>query len=109
MGQTVAAAFADPDRFVGETIDLVGDALTPTEIAATFADVLDIAVEFVSVPLDEYREQRGDEIADMYAWFDDGAYDATRPDLSRFGISLRTLAQHLADNDTWRPAPAPVR
>jgi uncharacterized protein YbjT (DUF2867 family) len=108
IGLAVAMSFADPDSFLGETVELVGDAPTLAEVAVTFSEALAVPVEFVSIPLDEYREARGDELAAMYAWFDDGAYDTTLPDLSRFGLTPRTLVQYLAENDTWRPAPAPV-
>ncbi|MFC7205193.1 NmrA/HSCARG family protein [Haloferax namakaokahaiae] len=109
VGRAAAAAFADPARFLGESFELVGDALTLSEVATTFADALARPVEFEQTPSSAYREARGDEVADMYAWFDSGAYSPRRPDLSRFGLVPRTLAQHIDENDAWRPAPAPVR
>lgn len=108
IGRAAAAAFADPERFLGESFELVGDALTAAEIADRFADALGRPVEFVSIPSAEYREANEDELADLYAWLDSGAYTSARPDLSRFGLVPRTLAQHLEENDAWRPAPAPV-
>ncbi|WP_410766219.1 NmrA/HSCARG family protein [Haloferax sp. DFSO60] len=109
VGRAAAAAFADPERFLGESFELVGDALTLSEIAVTFSEALGHPVEFVQSPISAYRDSRGDELADMYQWFDAGAYSTHRPDLSRFGLVPRTLAQHIDENDAWRPAPAPVK
>ncbi|SEL05388.1 NmrA family NAD(P)-binding protein [Haloferax larsenii] len=109
IGRAAAAAFADPDQFVGETIDLVGGVLTPPEIAETFSDALGVPVEFASITLGEYRERHGDEPADVYEWFEDSASEDVTPDLSAFGLVPQTLAQYLADTDTWRSAPATMK
>ena len=111
IGRAAAAAFADPDRFVGETIDLVGDALTPSEIAETFSDALGVPVEFTPLTLGEYREWHGYELADMCAWYEDGTREWELPDLSAFGLVPQTLAQYLADvdTDTWRSTPTTAK
>ncbi|ELZ88166.1 NmrA family protein [Haloferax elongans ATCC BAA-1513] len=107
IGRAAAAAFADPGQFVGATIDLVGDALTPPEIAETFSDALGVPVEFTPITLSEYREQHGDEPATVYEWFEDSVPEDVTPDLSAFGLVPQTLAQYLADvdTDTWRSTP----
>jgi uncharacterized protein YbjT (DUF2867 family) len=59
IGRLAARAFAAPDRFVGETFELAGDALTLEELAATFADVLGYDVEPVRVDPGTFVERLG--------------------------------------------------
>ncbi|MFC6940327.1 NmrA/HSCARG family protein [Salinirubellus sp. GCM10025818] len=59
VGRLAARAFADPDRFVGETFELAGDALTLEELAAAFADVLGREVEPVRITPAAFVERLG--------------------------------------------------
>lgn len=58
IGAFAAAAFADPKRFNGETIELLGDVLTPVQIAATLSKVLNRDIKFVALT-PEQAKQRG--------------------------------------------------
>lgn len=97
IGRTVAMALADPERFVGETVTLAGDNLTPVEIADAFAAVTGHDVEFVEWDIDDYRATRGDELADMYAWFEAVGYgpDPTA-DARAYGVDTTDFAAFLA-------------
>jgi uncharacterized protein YbjT (DUF2867 family) len=59
IGRLAARAFADPDRFVGETFELAGDVLTLEELAETFADVLGREVEPVRLDPGTFVERLG--------------------------------------------------
>ncbi|WP_135852780.1 NmrA/HSCARG family protein [Halorussus salinus] len=76
IGGFVAEAFADPDRYRGESYELAGDEHTLESAAETFSTVLDREVEAVHVPIDEFREQMGEEYAVMFEWFNDHGYEA---------------------------------
>ncbi|UPW00703.1 NmrA/HSCARG family protein [Halorussus gelatinilyticus] len=76
IGGFVAEAFADPDRYVGESYELAGDEHTLESAADVFSEVLDREVEAVHVPLDEFREQMGEEYAVMFEWFNEAGYEA---------------------------------
>ena len=105
IGQTVAAALDDPDRFVGEVVTLAGDDLTLEGFAAAFADHLGHDVEPVHVDVEQYREMAGDELADMFAWFNTTGYDIDIDALeSTYGISTTDFETYLDGSEAWRPA-----
>jgi uncharacterized protein YbjT (DUF2867 family) len=107
IGRMAATAFADPDTWAGETIELAGDELTVEEFAAAFADALGHDVRPVHLAVADYRAEAGDEMADMYRWFNEHGYDIDVPTLSeRTGLDLTTFAAYVEAHWTSRPAPA---
>jgi uncharacterized protein YbjT (DUF2867 family) len=110
IGRVAAMAFADPERFAGETIELAGDARTLDGMADAFAAHLGIDVESVHVDVADYRAVAGDELADMFEWFNAVGYDADIGDLSaRYGIEPVDLPTYLGTSDHWRPTPTAAR
>jgi uncharacterized protein YbjT (DUF2867 family) len=105
IGKAVAMALADPGTFVGETVLLAGDNRTLPEMATAFSAALDTEVTPYSLDVTEYRTVAGDEMADMYAWFDREGYgEAVTDEAREYGIDCRTLPEFLADSDVWKPA-----
>ena len=103
IGKTVAMAFADPETFVGETIELAGDNRTPVEIAAAISDVIGHEVTHVRLDIDDYRAMAGDEIADTYVWFEAGGYGADpTADAAAYGIEPTDLETFLAESEAFR-------
>jgi len=110
IGQTVAAALQDPDRFIGEVLTLAGDDLTLEAFAAAFSDHLGHDVEPVHVDVEQYREMAGDELADMFEWFNTTGYDIDVDAIeSTYGISTTDFETYLDGNGAWRPAKAASR
>lgn len=110
IGMAVATALADPERFVGETVELAGDERTLEGFAAAFTEVLDRDVTPVHLDLADYRAAAGDEMADMFQWFNDVGYDVDIDGLGReYGIETRTLPAFLADADAFTRAPSASR
>ncbi|WP_255195486.1 NmrA/HSCARG family protein [Halorarius litoreus] len=108
IGKTVAMALADPETFVGETITLAGDNLTLPEMVTAFSEALGTEITPYSLDVTEYRTVAGDEMADMYAWFEREGYgDHVTDEAREYGIDCTTLAEFLAESDIWQPtAPA---
>ncbi|WP_246469363.1 NmrA family NAD(P)-binding protein [Cohnella nanjingensis] len=50
IGAIAALAFKRPERFVGQAIDLAGDALTPPELAAAVSRAAGRTVEYRQIP-----------------------------------------------------------
>ena len=108
IGQAVAAALQDPDRFLGEVITLAGDDLTLEEFAAAFGNHLGHEVEAIHVDVEQYREMAGDELADMFAWFNTTGYDIDVAALeSTYGLSTTDFEAYLDGSDAW-PRAEPV-
>ena len=110
IGRAAAMSFADPDRFVGQAFELGGDSLTLEEMAAAFSTAMETEIEPIHLDLETYREAAGDEMADMYAWFNAEGYDID-PDALRadYGVETTDFASWLAAADAFRPAPAASR
>lgn len=107
IGRTVATVFADPESWAGETIEIAGDELTLDGFAAAFAAALGRDVVAVSLDAEAYRAEAGDEMADMYRWFNEEGYDIDIEALSaRMGMNYTTFAEYLDAHWASRPAPA---
>jgi uncharacterized protein YbjT (DUF2867 family) len=110
IGRTVLTVVHDPETFAGEVVTLGGDRLTLEEFAAAFGDHLGDEVEPVRLDIDSYRESAGDEMADMYTWFNEGGYEVDSEELTEtLGWTPTTFGAYLAEGDAWRPAPAASR
>jgi len=104
IGQAVVAALSDPDAFLGEVITLAGDDLTLEEFAAAFSDHLGHEVEPIHAGVEDYREMAGDELADMFQWFNDVGYDIDIHALAEWGIETTSFEAYLDDSEAWQPA-----
>lgn len=97
IGGFVAEALANPDDYLGEAYELASDEHTVESAAETFSDVLERDVEPIHVPIEDVREQMGEEYATMFEWFNEAGYeadiDALRAnhdvDFTRLGAYLR--------------------
>jgi uncharacterized protein YbjT (DUF2867 family) len=108
IGRAVAVALADPERFVGETVTLAGDDRTPAALAAGLSTALGHEVTHVRPDVDDYRAAAGDEMADMYEWFEAVGYGATpTADAEAFGLDPTDFETFLAEAEAFRsPTPA---
>lgn len=95
LGAFVAEAFANPPNWLGREVDLAGDELTMPEVALTFARVIGKEVRHVPTGWDEFRRAAGDEVFEMYRWFEDEGYEADLAALRAEGHRLTSLEAHL--------------
>ncbi|MFC5367897.1 NmrA/HSCARG family protein [Salinirubrum litoreum] len=110
IGRAVATAVADPERFVGQTFELGGDSLTLEAMADAVSTAMGTEIEPVHLDLDTYRDAAGNEMADMYAWFNAEGYDIDTESLrAEYGIETTDFASWLTASDAFRPAPAASR
>ena len=103
----VALAFAQPDQYLGKTIELSGDALTESQIAETFASVIGRPVT-LTVPTGGTRGRSDEEMTAMFNFFDGEAYDADIPALRKLHPGLLTLEQYLRKNGWENAEPIPM-
>lgn len=93
IGEFVRLAFKQPDKFMGKTIEIAGDALTPPEIAASVARAIGRPVRYVHIPIDAVRRQN-EILARIYEWLNGEGYEVDVP-------ALRSLHPGLMNFKTW--------
>lgn len=67
-------ALANPDRFLGERVDIAGDEVTGDEAAEILSQAAGRKIEYVEIPADQ-RAAMGDDVKRMLDWFDETGYD----------------------------------
>lgn len=104
IGGAAAAVFTDPESFIGETITLAGDDLTLAETAAVLSEYTGRDIEPVSLPVEEVRASMGDEMADMFDWFNRVGYDIDiQATEQRLGLELTSFEQWAPDSGMFTP------
>ena len=99
LGAFVAEAFADPDRYVGEAYELASDEHTLESAAEVFSEVTGREVEPIHVPVEEVRDQMGEEYATMFEWFNEHGYEADIDALEAdHDVELTDLGTYLREN-----------
>ncbi|UUZ84278.1 NmrA/HSCARG family protein [Paenibacillus sp. P26] len=56
IGAAAALAFENPDRYLGATVGLAGDSLTPLEIAASIRRATGKEIAYVEIPMETIRQ-----------------------------------------------------
>ena len=102
----VALAFANSEEYLGKTIELAGDALTESQLAETFANVIGRPVE-LSMPT-EGGWGSEEEMNAMFNFFNGEAYDADIPVLRKLHPGLLTLEEYLRKNGWENAQPIPM-
>ena len=93
IGAFATLAFSHPDDYVGRTIEIAGDALTPPQIAATISQVTGRSIRYAPIPIEELAQQNA-EIARAVEYLNATSYAV---DLA----ALRTLHPDLMTLRTW--------
>lgn len=75
IGAFAALAFARPEEFIGQEVDLAGAELTNPEAAAIFARVMDRPIAFKKIPPLVIRLFMA-EMRPMFTWFNEGGFKA---------------------------------
>lgn len=87
IGAAAAAAFADPGRFHGHDVQLAGDVLTLTEMAAILSEVLGRRVEApVLSAAEAVRRGMHPAMTSMMEWANEVGNPARPEDTSAFGL-----------------------
>ncbi len=76
IGAIATMAFEHAGRWQGRALDIAGDELSMSEVAAQLGRVLGSEVRAIEVPLTEYEQKAGPDLAAMWRWFNDVGYHA---------------------------------
>ncbi|MFB7650558.1 MULTISPECIES: NmrA/HSCARG family protein [unclassified Streptomyces] len=86
IGFFAAAAFDDPQRYVGRQIELAGDEITFPEVAAIYERVTGVPTRLEALPIEER----------MFEWFAEEGYQADIPALRRLHPTLMSFEGYLS-------------
>jgi uncharacterized protein YbjT (DUF2867 family) len=106
IGVFVALSFAEPQQYLGKTMELAGDELTESQIADTFAKVIGRPVK-LTMPTGGGGRRSEEEMIAMFNFFNGEAYDADIPALRKLNPGLLTLEAYLRRNGWENAEPSP--
>ncbi|WBB63595.1 NmrA/HSCARG family protein [Streptomyces sp. WMMC500] len=86
IGFFAAAAFDDPEHYVGRQIELAGDEITFPEVAEVYERVTGVATRFTALPIEER----------MFEWFAEDGYQADIHALRQVHPALMTFEEFLS-------------
>jgi uncharacterized protein YbjT (DUF2867 family) len=99
IGAVAAAVVIDPDQVPGRAVEIAGDELTGSQIAAAFGRQAGLPARFQSLPPEAAGD---DDQRAMFEWFaKTPAYQADRALTARLDPRVQTLEQWLARH--WTP------
>lgn len=103
IGEFGAAAFLNPNKFLGQAIDLAGDELTMPEVAAHLSRTKGRQIQFHQISDDQVEKLMGHDFALMFRWFNEVGYAVDIPALrQRYGIPLTSFADLIKTADWAR-------
>jgi uncharacterized protein YbjT (DUF2867 family) len=94
IGAFAAIAFDRPGQFLGRTVEIAGDVLTPPQIAETFSRVCGLPARFRQTPIEQVRAFDA-QLAQMFTFFNEHP-----PELSDLSV-LRAEHPDLMRLETW--------
>jgi uncharacterized protein YbjT (DUF2867 family) len=94
IGAFAAIAFDRPDQYLGRTVEIAGDALTPPQIAETFGRACGLPARFRQTPIEQVRAFDA-QLAQMFTFFNE--HPSELADLP----ALRAEHPGLMRLDTW--------
>ena len=95
IGAFAAAAFANPDKYLGQEIDIAAETLTMTDIAAALTSVVGHEIIYEEIPQEERSSLPASGVA-MGKWYQEYGYDEDIPALkAKWGIPTLTFEEWL--------------
>lgn len=100
IGELVAKAFLNPDRYIGQQIDLGGDEITLPEAMSMISIAAGKKIGYQALPHKGADEIFGHDFAMMFRWFDDVGYEIDYEMLkSEHGLNLIRFADYIKTAD----------
>ena len=107
IGAFAELAFANPEQYLGKTIELAGDELTETQIAEVFTKVICRPVKAAG-PQNPSGAAPTEEQVAMFNFFNGVGYDADIASLRASYPALQNLEQFLRRNGWENAQPIPI-
>jgi uncharacterized protein YbjT (DUF2867 family) len=102
IGAFVAMAFEKPGHWQGQTLDIAGDEVSMSELAASLSRIAGHDVHYEQTPWDQFEQAAGREMSAMYRWFEEVGYHVDIAAVRREYPNLMTLERWFQSK--WRKA-----
>ncbi|HEX8984805.1 MAG TPA: NmrA/HSCARG family protein [Bryobacteraceae bacterium] len=103
IGAFAALAFERTGKWQGRAVDLAGDDVSMSEVAAVLSRLLGHEVRASEVPLADYESHAGADLAAMWRWFQETGYHADIAALRSEYPGLSSL-ERWAGRQDWQAA-----
>ena len=100
IGTFVTMAFEHPKHWEGRAVDLAGDEMSMTQLAEAFGRITGRNVQYVQIPWKDFEQTAGQEMTQMYRWFQDVGYSIDIPALRQEHANLIGFERWLQSQ--WR-------
>lgn len=94
-GTFVATALKNPDRWLGQSLDVASEELTMLQMVEVFGRVLDRPVRYVQMTWGQSLQSFGEEYTAMFRFFEDIGYSADLAVMQQEYEHLTTLEDYL--------------
>jgi len=108
IGIFTALAFANPQEFLGKTIELAGDELTELQTAEVFSRVIGRPIQLAAPTAGSGRYASEEEMQAAFNFFNGQGYDADIPALRKRHPGLLNFEQYLRKNGWENAEPIPM-
>jgi uncharacterized protein YbjT (DUF2867 family) len=102
IGAFVVRAFEHPGHWQGRAVELAGDELSMTDIAAGFSRMAGREVRYQQVPWDEFEQRAGRDLTLMFRWMEDVGFHVDIPAIRQEYANLTGFERWLQAN--WAKA-----
>lgn len=105
IGFFVGEAFDHPDEWLGQAVNIAGDAMTVQAYVDTFSKVMGREIVYNQLPLDEYLATMPKPLRPLFRWYDEVGYEVDVDAYRSRYPQLVTLEQYLRANgwQDWSP------
>jgi uncharacterized protein YbjT (DUF2867 family) len=82
VAELATLAIEQRDRFLGLRIDVASHSIAGQQMAQVLSQATGRDIAYREMPLDDARSQMGDEVTEMFAWFEQAGFNADIEGLS---------------------------
>jgi len=101
LGQAVANAFCDPEKWIGKDVSMCGDIKTLRESQAIFTTVEGKKPSRIPLPLWLFSKMAGDEFIKMWKWMDEWIGQEGISGLQEIMEQSYELVPEMLDMESW--------
>ena len=100
IGAFVALAFTRPGHWEGRAVELAGDELSMSDVAAAFGRTTGREVRYQQMSWEEFEQRSGPDMTAMWKFFDSGGFGVDIPSLRQELPNMMTFERWLRSNWT---------